>query len=55
MSKASEFKKLTQRQWEDLVEENKKLKFALEIIADDEDDLPFSTKIARLALDDEFG
>ncbi len=50
---ASTFKKLTEQEWEDLLEENKKLKFALELIADDEEDLPFSTKIARLALDED--
>jgi len=54
MTKA-EFKKLTQREWEDLLEENKKLRFVLELIADDDEDLPFSVKIARLALDDNFG
>ncbi len=53
MSKANEFKKLTQSEWEDLLEENKKLKFALELIADDDEDLPFSVKIARLALDED--
>ncbi len=53
MSKTNEFKKVTEQEWEDLLEENKKLKFALELIADDEEDLPFSTKIARLALDED--
>ena len=52
MNKA-EFKKLTQRDWEDLLAENEKLKFALELIADDDEDLPFSVKIARLALDED--
>jgi len=52
MANKPKFKK-TQKEWDDLLAENEKLKFALELIADDEEDLPFSVKIARLALDED--